>query len=97
MRHEFTVVSADGRKLNGVFRCKLIQLSDDAEDFALWQPALPAETGFVAPPEAAKEIDFSRHATANDIGLAAFLHGIIDTQTVCELVEFHTARGSGTP
>ena len=39
------------------------------------QPGVAGETGFVAPPEAAKEIDFSRHATANDIGLVAFLHG----------------------
>ncbi len=90
VRHEFTV-SADGRKLNGVFRCKLIQLSDDAEDFKLYVTGVAGETGFVAPPEAAKEIDFSRHVTANDIGLVAFLHGIIDTQTVCELVEFHSA------
>ena len=43
------------------------------------------------PAEAAAQIDFTKHITANDIGLVAYLHGIIDTDTVCELVDFHSA------
>ena len=46
---------------------------------------------FVSPDSAAAQIDFSKQITANDIGLVAYLHGIIDTDTVCELVEFHSA------
>ena len=90
MEHDFRVI-AGGRSEKGVFRCKLMQLSDDAEEFKLYVSGIAGRTGFIAPPEAAAQIDFSKQITANDIGLVAFLHGIIDTETVCELVEFHSA------
>lgn len=90
VQHEFRVLS-DGRTEQGVFRCKLMQLSDDAEEFKLYLSGVSGRTRFIDPPEAAGQIDFSRQITANDIGLVAFLHGIIDTETVCELVEFHSA------
>ena len=90
VQHDFTI-KADGRTEKGVFRCKLMQLSDDAEEFKLYISGIAGRIGFIAPPEAADQIDFSKHITANDIGLVAFLHGIIDTDTVCELVEFHSA------
>ena len=90
VQHDFTI-AADGRTEKGVFRCKLMQLSDDAEEFKLYVSGIAGRIGFIAPPEAAQQIDFSKHITANDIGLVAYLHGIIDTDTVCELVEFHSA------
>ncbi len=90
VEHDFKVI-ADGRTEKGVFRCKLMQLSDDAEEFKLYISGVAGRTRFIAPPEAADQIDFSKQITANDIGLVAFLHGIIDTETVCELVEFHSA------
>ena len=90
VEHDFRVI-AGGRSEKGVFRCKLMQLSDDAEEFKLYVSGIAGRTGFIAPPEAAAQIDFSKQITANDIGLVAFLHGIIDTETVCELVEFHSA------
>lgn len=89
VQHEFTV-QADGRTEKGVFRCKLLTLSDDAEEFKLYVSGISGRTGFIAPPEAARQIDFSRHITANDIGLVAYMHGIIDTDTVCELAQFHS-------
>ena len=95
VQHDFTI-KADGRTEKGVFRCKLMQLSDDAEEFKLYISGIAGRIGFIAPPEAADQIDFSKHITANDIGLVAFLHGIIDTDAVCELVS-STAHGSGTP
>lgn len=88
-QHDFTV-KADGRTEKGVFRCKLLTLSDDAEDFKLYVSGISGRTGFIAPPEAADQIDFSRHITANDIGLVAYMHGVIDTDTVCELARFHS-------
>uniref|UniRef100_B8J4V7 Type I phosphodiesterase/nucleotide pyrophosphatase n=1 Tax=Desulfovibrio desulfuricans (strain ATCC 27774 / DSM 6949 / MB) TaxID=525146 RepID=B8J4V7_DESDA len=90
VQHDFTV-KADGRTEKGVFRCKLMQLSDDAEEFKLYVSGIAGRCGFVSPAEAAAHIDFSKDITANDIGLVAYLHGIIDTDTVCELVEFHSA------
>ena len=65
--------------------------SDDAEEFKLYISGIAGRCGFIAPAEAAAQIDFSKHITANDIGLVAYLHGIIDTDTVCELVDFHSA------
>ena len=90
VQHDFTV-KADGRTEKGVFRCKLMRLSDDAEEFKLYMSGIAGRCGFIAPASAADQIDFSRDITANDIGLVAYLHGIIDTDTVCELVEFHSA------
>lgn len=90
VQHKFTF-EKDGSQVNGVFRCKLMQLSDDAEDFKLYVTGIAGDQGFIDPPEAGKAIDFSKQITANDIGLVASMHGIIDTQTVCELVEFHSA------
>jgi Uncharacterized conserved protein len=90
VQHSFKVIS-DGRTEKGVFRCKLMQLSDDAEEFKLYVSGVAGRTQFIEPPKAAEQIDFSKQITANDIGLVAFLHGIIDTETVCELVEFHSA------
>ena len=90
VQHDF-IIKADGRTEKGVFRCKLMQLSDDAEEFKLYMSGVAGRCGFVTPASAADQIDFSRDITANDIGLVAYLHGIIDTDTVCELVEFHSA------
>ena len=90
VEHDFRII-ADGRIEKGVFRCKLMQLSDDAEEFKLYVSGVAGRTQFISPASAAADIDFSRQITANDIGLVAFLHGIIDTETVCELVEFHSA------
>ncbi|MDO5537409.1 MAG: alkaline phosphatase family protein, partial [Desulfovibrionaceae bacterium] len=90
IQHDFTI-KADGRTEKGVFRCKLMQLSDDAEEFKLYVSGIAGRCGFVSPASAADQIDFSKDITANDIGLVAFLHGIIDTDTVCELVEFHSS------
>ena len=90
IEHDFTI-QADGRTEKGVFRCKLMQLSDDAEDFKLYVSGIAGRCKFIAPESAAGQIDFSKQITANDIGLVAYLHGIIDTETVCELVEFHSA------
>ena len=90
VQHDF-IVEADGRTEKGVFRCKLMQLSDDAEEFKMYVSGVAGRCKFVSPESAAAQIDFSKQITANDIGLVAYLHGIIDTDTVCELVEFHSA------
>lgn len=88
--HEFKVI-ADGRTEKGTFRCKLMNLSDDAEDFMMYVSGITGHTNYIAPASAAKDIDQSQHIVANDIGLVAYMHGIIDIETVGELVEFHSA------
>ena len=88
IEHDFKVVS-DGHMEKGVFRCKLMALSDDAEEFRLYVSGIAGRTGFIAPASAAKDIDFSKQITANDIGFVSHMLGIIDNDTVCELAEFH--------
>lgn len=89
VQHDFTI-AADKRSEKGTFRCKLMTLSDDAEDFKLYVSGVTGHLGFVAPTEAAGQIDLSQQIAANDIGLVAYLHGVIDTDTVCELAGFHS-------
>ena len=65
-------------------------LSDDAEDFMLYVSGISGQAGFIHPPQAASQLNLSKEIIANDIGLVAYLHGIIDTDTVCELAQFHS-------
>ncbi|MDR1049638.1 MAG: alkaline phosphatase family protein [Deltaproteobacteria bacterium] len=83
-------VAEDGRLEKGVFRAKLMELSDDAETFTLYLSGVSGRTGFVDPPEAAGAIDFSGRIVANDIGLVSLLGGVIDPETVVELAGFHS-------
>ncbi|MDR1678148.1 MAG: alkaline phosphatase family protein, partial [Deltaproteobacteria bacterium] len=84
------IVSSDNHTEKGVFRAKLMELSDDAESFKLYISSISGRNGFIEPPEAATAIDFSKVITANDIGLVSLLGGIIDPQTVVELASFHS-------
>ncbi|MDR1487068.1 MAG: alkaline phosphatase family protein, partial [Deltaproteobacteria bacterium] len=86
---DFTV-KADGRTEKGVFRAKLIQLSDDAESFRLYISGVSGRHGLIDPPKAAESIDFSKDVIANDIGLVSLIGGAIDPQTVLELAQFHS-------
>ncbi|MDR1486850.1 MAG: alkaline phosphatase family protein, partial [Deltaproteobacteria bacterium] len=86
---DFTV-KADGRTEKGVFRAKLMQLSDDAENFRLYISGVSGRHGFIDPPKAAESIDFSKDVIANDIGLVSLIGGAIDPQTVLELAQFHS-------
>ncbi len=87
--HDFTV-KEDGRNEKGTFRCKLIDLSDDAEEFKLYITGISGHRGFIAPAEAAGDIDFTQDVIANDIGLVGFMHGILDMDSVVELAQFHS-------
>ncbi len=89
INHEFKVAE-DGRMETGTFRCKLMKLSEDAEDFLLYVSGIAGHLGWVAPADAMDGIDLSKQITANDIGLVAYMHKVIDLETVGELVQFHS-------
>jgi predicted AlkP superfamily phosphohydrolase/phosphomutase len=89
IQHEFTL-KKDGRLEKGTFRCKLLELSDDLEDFKLYVTGISGHSGFISPPEAAGAIDFSKDVICNDIGLVSFIHGILDMDTVVEISQFHS-------
>ncbi|MDR1657218.1 MAG: alkaline phosphatase family protein [Deltaproteobacteria bacterium] len=83
-------IREDLRIEKGVFRAKLMELSDDAESFRLYLSGISGRTGFVEPPQAAQGIDFSGQIVANDIGLVSLIGGIIDPPTVVELARYHS-------
>lgn len=87
--HDFTAAE-DGHLEKGTFRCKLMNLSDDAEEFKLYISGISGHQGFIAPAEAGKAIDFSKDIIANDIGLVGSMHGILDNDSVLELAQFHS-------
>ncbi|MDR1035255.1 MAG: alkaline phosphatase family protein, partial [Deltaproteobacteria bacterium] len=78
------------RSEKGVFRAKLLEMTDDLDVFTLYVSGISGRTGIVSPPEAASAIDFSKVITANDIGLVSYLGGAIGRDTVLELAEFHS-------
>ncbi|MDR1079628.1 MAG: alkaline phosphatase family protein [Deltaproteobacteria bacterium] len=78
------------RAEKGVFRAKLLEMTDDLDAFTLYVSGISGRTGIVDPPEAASAIDFSRVITANDIGLVSYLGGAVGMDTVSELAEFHS-------
>ncbi len=86
--HDFKIAET-GAMEKGTFRCKLMNLSDDAEDFMLYISGITGHRHFVSPGDALDGVDLSQHISANDIGLVAYTHGIIDTDTVGELARFH--------
>lgn len=89
INHEFKVVE-DGRTEVGTFRCKLMKLSEDAEDLLIYVSGIAGHIGWMAPSDAMDGIDMSGQITANDIGLVAYMHKVIDLETVGELVQFHS-------
>jgi len=89
VKHRFTVKS-DGRTEPGTFRCKLLEFSDDAEEFKLYVTGISGRHGFIAPSSAGDAIDWDNHVICNDMGFVAFVHGVIDMDTVVEVAQFHS-------
>jgi len=89
IRHGFPV-EADGRVEPGYFRCKLMELSDDADDFRLYISGITGTHGYCSPDDALKNVDFTKNILANDMGYVSLAGGIIDAQTMLELAQFHS-------
>ncbi|MBG0791298.1 MAG: alkaline phosphatase family protein [Desulfovibrionaceae bacterium] len=83
-------MAADGRLEKGYFRCKLMELSDDAEEFKLYISGITGTHGYCAPDNALKNVDFTRNILANDMGYVSMANGVIDAETVLELGQFHS-------
>ena len=89
IKHNFEIAS-DNRIEPGTFRCKLLELSDDADDFSLYFTGISGRHGFLAPASAGDNIDWDNHVVCNDMGFVAFVHGVIDMETVVEVADFHS-------
>ena len=83
-------IESDGRIEPGYFRCKLMELSDDAEEFKLYISGINGTKGYCAPADALKNVDFSKNIIANDMGFVGHANGIIDDETIVELAQFHS-------
>jgi predicted AlkP superfamily phosphohydrolase/phosphomutase len=63
------------------FKAKLMELSDDAEDFSLYFSSLGQESGWSYPEEVCREIKSGEGLMANNGGYAAYVLGWIDLET----------------
>ncbi|MBW2086240.1 MAG: alkaline phosphatase family protein, partial [Deltaproteobacteria bacterium] len=79
----------DGSEKEAFFRCKLMEFSDDAEDFRLLLSDFCATEGWTAPAEIAKELVFGEGVFGHSGGLPQLLLGWIDLETYTEINELH--------
>lgn len=78
---------ADGAEREVFFRCKLIELSEDAEDFRLFIAALGETSGWSSPPEIAKQLVSEEGTFGPQGGIFAYAIGWIDLDTYVEINE----------
>jgi len=79
----------DGREIEASFKAKLLQLTDDAEDFLLAISAFCPNEGWSNPPEVAREIKSEEGIFTFAAGLLGFTLGIYGMDTYYEFVELH--------
>ena len=75
---------ADGTETEVFFRCKLLELSDDADEFRFLIGDLCATSGWSSPPEIAREIVSEEGTFAHSAGLFNFSMGWYDQDTYAE-------------
>lgn len=80
----------DGAGVEGYVSCKLITLSDSADNFELFFPQIWPRTGYTRPPEASEEIDEKVGNFLQNPARDAL--GYIDDRTYIELCDFHHGR-----
>lgn len=83
-------IKSDGRIEPGYFRCKLMELSDDADDFKLYISGINGTQGYCSPADALKNVNFKKNIIANDMGFVGHANGIVDNDTLIELATFHS-------
>ncbi len=79
----------NGREIEASFKAKLLELTDDAEDFLLVFSAFCPAEGWSHPPEVAREIISEEGIFTFAAGLLGYTLGIYELDTYHELVELH--------
>ena len=79
----------DGSENEVFFRCKLIELSDDAEEFRLYFTSMIAQTGWSSPPEIASQIVSEEGAITTGGGVRAYGVDWIDEDTYAQVNELN--------
>jgi predicted AlkP superfamily phosphohydrolase/phosphomutase len=78
------IAMTDGRERQVFFRCKLIELSDDAEEFRLFLTALADTTVLCSPASAHDKIVSPEGVPVPEAGLIEYMVGSIDLDTFAE-------------
>lgn len=81
---------SDGKEEGGFFRCKLIELGDDAEDFRLYISSIGPTTGFSDPPEIMAELVSAEGINGNTGGIMGYALGWYGLNTFVEINEFYS-------
>jgi predicted AlkP superfamily phosphohydrolase/phosphomutase len=84
------ITMADGSQQEVFFRFKVTQLSQDAEEFGLYIPALVNLTPISSPPELAAKVAIGDGMPVPGVGLVELMVGKIDTETFGECCELYT-------
>ncbi len=79
-----------GQAEKGFFRCKLIELSDDAEDFRLYISSIGPTTGFSNPPEIMAELVSAEGINGNTGGILGYALEWYGLDTFVEINEYYT-------
>lgn len=82
-----TIKMPDGSEREVIFRCKLIELTEDAEDFRLLIGALGETTGWSHPPEIARTLVSEEGTFAPQGGIFGLSVGWFDLDTYVEINE----------
>ena len=80
----------DGTECEAFFRCKLIDLSEDAEEFRLFISAIGTLSGWSSPPEAAADIQSENGIIGHSGGVLGYQVGWYDLDTFVEVNELYT-------
>ena len=86
---QYKFKTQDGREIDASFKAKLLQLTNDAEDFLLAISAFCPAEGWSNPPEVAREITSEEGIFTFAAGLLGFTLGIYEMDTYFEFVELH--------
>jgi predicted AlkP superfamily phosphohydrolase/phosphomutase len=81
---------ADGKTREGFFRCKLIELSDDAEDFRLYISTIGPREGLSSPPEVMADLVSETGITGGTGGVLGYALEWFDLDTFVEINEMYS-------
>ncbi|MGD0855066.1 MAG: alkaline phosphatase family protein [Dehalococcoidia bacterium] len=79
-----------GKEVEGFFRCKLIELSDDAEDLRLYISSIGPKTGESNPPEIMADLVSAKGITGNSGGVLGYALEWFDLDTFIEVNDLYT-------
>ncbi len=79
-----------GKEVEGFFRCKLIELSDDAEDLRLYITSIGPKTGESEPPEIMADLVSAEGITGNSGGVLGYALEWFDLDTFTEVNDLYT-------